>query len=132
MRFLLNILIPILMAVTIAFITFNSDLTNSSLKTALYVISALGLLYGLVNWMLWVNRCRECLRWNALVRVSKEETDRKETTITKTFKTKNSKGEVVKTTETPVPATKYFYLVTKKCKYCGDISLYNTTKVEED
>jgi len=54
-------------------------------------------------------QCPKCGELSALQEIDKVCTGSRSTTVTRTVETKNKKGDVIATTEVPVPATKYFY-----------------------
>jgi hypothetical protein len=61
-----------------------------------------------------------------------EVVDRVSASVKKTTKERNSKGEVIRTNEVYIPATKTKYLVTETCKHCGQEKKYNTTNIKEN
>lgn len=77
-------------------------------------------------------RCPNCNRWNQLRLIREEIVDTMATSLTEERKMKNRKGEVVRTYEVDVPATKYEILKTYKCKRCGHIVRYTCYKTEKN
>ncbi|WP_027291376.1 hypothetical protein [Rikenella microfusus] len=77
---------------------------------------------------LWVQKrrhfkkCPQCGKWNAMRRSgSWHVVDTEASYVTKELKTRNRRGEVVRTEECTVPATIYTYRMHRLCKYrkCG-------------
>lgn len=62
--------------------------------------------------------CSNCKKYG-MEQIDKKEVDRYSTTKRVTEKVRNKKGEVIRTVEKEVPATKIIYSCTFKCKYCG-------------
>lgn len=75
-------------------------------------------------------KCKDCGRWYAMKITDEEVVDRIPASIKKTLKEKNGKGEILKTTEVYIPATKTKYLVTETCKYCGHEKKYYTSETK--
>ena len=78
------------------------------------------------------NKCKACGRWYAMKITDEEVVDRVRASVKKTTKERNSKGEVIRTNEVYIPATKTKYLVTEICKHCGHEEKYYTSETEEN
>jgi len=81
---------------------------------------------------LYNRRCNRCGKWNVMESIGSELVDEKASTITKTEKVKNSRGEVIRTKERFVPATVYTYHHHRKCKQCGYKDIIVKTKKSEN
>lgn len=77
-------------------------------------------------------KCKACGRWYAMKISDEEVVDRVNASVKKTTKERNSKGEVIRTNEVYIPATKTKYLITETCKHCGHEEKYYTTETKEN
>ena len=64
-------------------------------------------------------KCGHCGRWNAMKETGTYCVDKKAKKIKEELKTRDGKGNVIRSREVLVDATTYFYETHRKCKYCG-------------
>jgi hypothetical protein len=64
-------------------------------------------------------KCKHCGRWNAMRETGTYCVDKKAKKIKEELKTRDGKGNVIRSREVLVDATTYFYETHRKCKYCG-------------
>lgn len=64
-------------------------------------------------------KCGHCGRWNAMKETGTYCVDKKAKKIKEELKTRDGKGNVIRSKEVLVDATTYFYETHRKCKYCG-------------
>ena len=77
-------------------------------------------------------KCKACKSWNAMNETDRVVVDKKKSTVTKTLKTKNAKGEVIKTREQAVPATITTTEIHRQCSKCGHEDIKKETKKTEN
>ena len=106
--------------------TQPDKLGKNGKKVSYFIFGAIALaLMYLIYKIYRFRRCPDCHGWNQLRLVEKEIVDEKPTSVTEERQMKNSKGEVIRTYEVEVPATRYEILKTYRCKNCG--SEFETT-----
>lgn len=76
-------------------------------------------------------RCSSCKKWNAMRINSKVLLQEKDARVKKRVSVKTSSGETHYNTEY-LPATESLFLITKKCKNCGDIIEYEKKEIKEN
>ena len=77
-------------------------------------------------------KCPKCGQLSALQEINRVCTGSRSTTVTRTVETKNRNGDVIATTEVPVPATNYFYDIHLTCKFCKHKEIWKTSEIYED
>jgi hypothetical protein len=77
-------------------------------------------------------KCHRCGKLSAMQEVKRVCTGSRATTVYKTIPTRNRNGEVIATTEVPVPATEYDYDVYLCCRFCNYKSMSQTYRVSEN
>lgn len=70
---------------------------------------------------LYTRKCSNCGKFGSLKTLKKELISEKGTKIKETIKTKNNKGEVIKSREVMVPATTKTFKIYYECKNCKNI-----------
>jgi|688.fasta_scaffold2025354_1 hypothetical protein len=73
---------------------------------------------GYIIYYLFSRRCSECSKFGTLRKTHKELISEKQSKVKETIKTKDSKGNVIRTREVMVPATTKTYKVHFECKFC--------------
>lgn len=64
-------------------------------------------------------KCDHCGKWAAMKKTGTYCVDKKAKKIKEELKTRDGKGNVIRSREVLVDATTYFYETHRKCKYCG-------------
>ena len=64
-------------------------------------------------------KCDHCGKWAAMKKTGTYCVDKKAKKIKEELKTRDRKGNVIRSREVLVDATTYFYETHRKCKYCG-------------
>lgn len=110
---------------------FHKSLRNSYMYILYYIIGIIAgyiIMVGIIG--SFNNRCRKCGKWNALYETDKELIEKVKSNMTKTaytrYKDHTTRREYI------VPATLYRYKITKKCKYCGDITITTCSEKYEN
>lgn len=86
----------------------------------LYVVMTLAIIAILLKFVLDRTRwCPSCGKLFALETVSRQVVDSQQISVKKTLETKNTRGDVIGTTETYIPGTRQTVETTRYCKYCG-------------
>lgn len=108
----------------------NTKSTPTDFSPLIYLaIVAIGLY---IVYRRYKRKCKECGRWYAMKITDEEVVDRVSASVKKTIKEKNGQGEIIKTKEIYIPATKTKYLVTETCKYCGHEKRYYNSETKEN
>ena len=108
-----------------------SSVSNKSGGIGIFGIAIIVIIVLTILWILFGGKCPKCKKTHAM-RVTSNCVGRENTHVTKKFETKNKGGEVVRTTERPVPATRFHYEDTHECRYCGFSYTKERTKVKEN
>ncbi len=86
-------------------------------KNILGVLLILAIL-GYITYYLYSRKCSECRKFGALKKTYKELMHEKQSKVKETIKTKDSKGNVIRSREVMVPATTKTYRIHYECKFC--------------
>lgn len=108
----------------------NINNTPTDFSPLIYIAIVAITLY--IVYRRYKGRCKDCGRWYAMKITDEEVVDRVSASVKKTIKEKNGQGEIIKTKEVYIPATKTKYLVTETCKYCGHGKSYYTSETKEN
>jgi len=90
------------------------DFIQQNLLGALLILAILGYIAN----YLYKRKCSECKKFGALKKTHRELMHEKHSKVKETIKTKDSKGNVVKSREVMVPATTKTYRVHYECRFC--------------
>lgn len=71
-----------------------------------------------ITYYLYSRKCSECRKFGALKKTHKELMHEKQSKVKETIKTKDSKGNVIRSREVMVPATTKTYRIHYECKFC--------------
>lgn len=83
------------------------------------VILILLVIIGCIVYYLYSRKCPECGKLGKLKKTHRVLISEKQSKIKETIKTKDSKGNVIRSREVMVPATTSTYTVHYECKSCG-------------
>ena len=95
------------------------------------VAGFLGIVAVFLLWVFFGGTCPKCKKAHAVKKISEKCVGKENTHITKKFETKNKKGEVIRTTERPVLATKFYYEELYQCKRCGHTYTKTRDEIKE-
>lgn len=87
--------------------------------TIILILLFAAIIYYLYH--LITRKCSNCGKFGSLKTLKKELISEKATKIKETIKTKNNKGEVIKSREVMVPATTKTFKIYYECKNCKNV-----------
>lgn len=77
-------------------------------------------------------KCDHCGKWAAMKKTGTYCVDKKAKKIKEELKTRDGKGNVIRSREVLVDATTYFYETHRKCKYCGFEDVLKSSETKKD
>ena len=93
---------------------------RDSKRIAYFILFAICLyiVYKILSYR-YRRKCDHCGKWAAMKKTGTYCVDKKAKKIKEELKTRDGKGNVIRSREVLVDATTYFYETHRKCKYCG-------------
>lgn len=89
-------------------------------RIAYFILFAIGfyIVYKILSYRRR-RKCNHCGKWAAMKEIGTYCVDKRAKKIKEELKTRDGKGNVIRSREVLVDATTYFYETHRKCKYCG-------------
>lgn len=97
--------------------SFNQDIYNIVMwgGTAIIIVLSIWL------WKRFKAKCHACKRWGALEWALEEETGRENISVKMQLEERNSRGDLIGTSEQYIPGKRITYKDTYQCKHCGNL-----------